>query len=299
MKTPTGDYWPASWRPAGQVRLDQASSQGQAGQVGAAPGAGLVPDPVQVGIDGADTDEQLGGDLRVATALGDQGDQLAFPGAQPGQLRRLLGLQAWGGEQQRVLGGGGWAHRRAAVLRCPGPCGPERLLGLVQRFPPAVRGHRWVGELTLPVQRRVGGPYRDGLSGAPGCGAQIPTPVQAVEQVNPVARARADLERFPQVLCGILEAACPQLQPRQLRQYPRQAPRVARVPGLGQPRRAHALGGGQVPGLDQPGGQPDAGYPGYPARDDAGRDLPGLPGQPQELSEIVGVNSGDAEDVQG
>ena len=66
--------------PAG---LDQSGAEGQAGQVGAAAAAGLVPDPVQVGADGADADVQLGGDLRVGAALGDQGDQLPFPGAEP------------------------------------------------------------------------------------------------------------------------------------------------------------------------------------------------------------------------
>ena len=62
--------------------LDQSGSQGQAGQVGAAAAAGLVPDPVQVGADGPDADVQLGGDLRVGAALGDPRDQLPFPGAE-------------------------------------------------------------------------------------------------------------------------------------------------------------------------------------------------------------------------
>src|SRR5262245_9348435 len=73
--------------------LDQARAEGQAGQVGAAAAAGLVPDPVQVRADGADADVQLRGDLGVGAALGDQGDQLAFPGtelcrARRGRLRR-------------------------------------------------------------------------------------------------------------------------------------------------------------------------------------------------------------------
>ena len=62
--------------------LDQAQGQGQAGQVSAAAAAGLVPDPVQVRADRADADVQLGGDLGVGAALGDQGDQLPFPGAE-------------------------------------------------------------------------------------------------------------------------------------------------------------------------------------------------------------------------
>ena len=36
-----------------QAGLGQAFAEGQAGQVGAAAAAGLVPDPVQVGADGA------------------------------------------------------------------------------------------------------------------------------------------------------------------------------------------------------------------------------------------------------
>jgi hypothetical protein len=44
-------------------KLDQSFGQGQPGQVGAAPGAGLAPDPVQVGADRADADVQPVGDL--------------------------------------------------------------------------------------------------------------------------------------------------------------------------------------------------------------------------------------------
>ena len=40
----------------GNFGLGQASGQGQAGQVGAAAAAGLVPDPVQVRADHADAD---------------------------------------------------------------------------------------------------------------------------------------------------------------------------------------------------------------------------------------------------
>src|SRR5258707_18591 len=56
--------WTIHGRAAG---LDQAFAEGQAGQVGAAAAAGLVPDPVQVGPDGADGDVQLPGDVRVGT----------------------------------------------------------------------------------------------------------------------------------------------------------------------------------------------------------------------------------------
>jgi hypothetical protein len=58
------------WREIGRmaVRLYQARSQGQTGQVGAAAAAGLVPDPVQVRADRADADVQLVGDLGVGAA---------------------------------------------------------------------------------------------------------------------------------------------------------------------------------------------------------------------------------------
>jgi hypothetical protein len=48
---------------AGAGRLDEAAGQCQAGQVRATAAAGLVPDRVQVGADGADSDGQLVGDL--------------------------------------------------------------------------------------------------------------------------------------------------------------------------------------------------------------------------------------------
>src|SRR6478736_1319979 len=67
------------------MRLDDAFLQGQAGQVGAAAAAALVADPVQVSAHGADADEELLGDLGVGPALGDERDQLAFPGAEPGE----------------------------------------------------------------------------------------------------------------------------------------------------------------------------------------------------------------------
>jgi hypothetical protein len=64
---------PTSARP-GPAELDQAFAEGQAGQVGAAAAAGLVPDPVQVGTHGADADVQVPGDVGVGAAPCDQGD---------------------------------------------------------------------------------------------------------------------------------------------------------------------------------------------------------------------------------
>jgi hypothetical protein len=60
--------------------LDEAGLQGEAGQVGAASAPALVADPVQVGADRADADEELAGDLIVGAALGDQGDPVPVPG---------------------------------------------------------------------------------------------------------------------------------------------------------------------------------------------------------------------------
>src|SRR5262249_54789903 len=62
--------------------LDQLGTEGKAGQASAAVAAGLVPDPVQVGADGADADVELGGDLGVGAALSEEGDQLPFLGAE-------------------------------------------------------------------------------------------------------------------------------------------------------------------------------------------------------------------------
>jgi hypothetical protein len=110
--------------------LDQASGQGQAGQVGTAAAAGLVPDPVQVRADRAGANVQLGGDLGVGTALGNQPDQFPLPGAELPRVRHRLLRRSRVGEQQGLLGGSGYAHRRAAVLGRPRPAGSQCLPGL-------------------------------------------------------------------------------------------------------------------------------------------------------------------------
>ncbi len=86
--------------------------------------------------DGADADVQLGGDLRVGAALGDQGDQLAFPGAELGRSR-CRGRWSGGGEHQGILRRRVPAHRRTAVLRRPRQVRSERLPGLAPLFLPA------------------------------------------------------------------------------------------------------------------------------------------------------------------
>ncbi len=77
-----------------------------------------------------------------------------------------------------------------------------------------------------------------------------------------VAGPRGELEAFLQVRRGVAGAAGLLIQGRHLRQQVRLAPRVARVPGPGQPRRADLLGGGQVPGLDQRVGKDPGQIPG-------------------------------------
>jgi len=71
-----------------------------------------------VGADGADTNVQLGGDLGVGVAAGDQGDQFLFPGAELRQPRRLRRLRVFRDEHGGELGGGSQAHGRAAFLSC-------------------------------------------------------------------------------------------------------------------------------------------------------------------------------------
>ena len=96
--------------------LDQALGQGQAGQVGAAAAAGLVPDPVQVRADRTDADVQLRGDLRIGAALGDQGDQFPFPGAEPPSPGPPRGRRRAGAVSIRAYSAA--ASRLIAAPRC-------------------------------------------------------------------------------------------------------------------------------------------------------------------------------------
>ena len=58
------------------ARLDQASLQGEPGEICPPPTACLVSDAVKVRADRADADMQLTGDLHVGPALADQSYQL-------------------------------------------------------------------------------------------------------------------------------------------------------------------------------------------------------------------------------
>ena len=74
-----------------------------------------------------------GGDLGVGAALGDQGDQFPFPGAElPGVVAAAGTVPGW--LAQGILGRGGQAHRRATVLRGPGQLRTERQTGGAQGF---------------------------------------------------------------------------------------------------------------------------------------------------------------------
>ena len=97
---------------------------------------------------------------------------------------------------------------------------------------------------------------------------------------------------------GVAGPARPQVQVRDPGQQVRLVPQVARVPRPGQGRLPGARGFGQVPGIGQDDGQHIAARPGEPAGD-PGRDLPGLPGQPDRLVVIAGVIGGEAELGQG
>jgi hypothetical protein len=88
----------------------------------------------------------------------DQGDHLVLAGTELAQLR--LGLRCGrvpGGQQQRILRGGGQAHRGAAPPGCLSPLVAELRPGPGERFlpPPSV-----VREVDQPVGAQVGGARR-------------------------------------------------------------------------------------------------------------------------------------------
>ena len=167
------------------------------------------------------------------------------------------------GEHEGVLGGGGDAHRRAAVLGRLRPAGPERLPGLAHLFIPA--GHepgRKGGLRCALVDCNACGPQREGLGGAAGRGAQVPALGQAGEQLKRVPGLHREAESFSQVRRGVAGAARPQVQVHDPGQQDRLDPHVARVPGPGQACRPGALGFGQVSGTGQHYGQHIAAPPG-------------------------------------
>ena len=132
------------------------------------------------------------------------------------------GPDGWGccglgiGKHECVLGRGVQAHRRAALFGGPGPARSERLPGPPERPLPAAYLIGRVLGLLAPRERGVHGPHRDGLGGPPGRRAQQPAAVQGIGELSPLAGARVDLDRFPQVRRGVWETACLQVQDHQL-----------------------------------------------------------------------------------
>jgi hypothetical protein len=114
---------------------------------------------------------------------------------------------AAGREHQGVLGGGGYAHRRAAVLGVPRPAGSQRLPGIAQLFLPAELEPGRIGESLAPVDCDTGGPQRQGLGDPPGRGAQVPALRQAGAQLKPATGPHPEVEPFPQVDRGVVGAA--------------------------------------------------------------------------------------------
>src|SRR6478736_10223722 len=160
-----------SWAMA----LDDAFLQGQPGQVGAAAAAALVADPVQVSAHGTDADEELLSDLGVGPALGNEGDQLAFPGAEPGEPglpgRRVRDVLARGDDgelhrrRQRYGGAAALGRGELPVVQRPPGLGqrPLAVPRLLQRCDQP-------GRLALGRYRR---PQGDRLGGPPGRRAQV------------------------------------------------------------------------------------------------------------------------------
>ena len=307
-----GPGYPFSRRPGGRGRsthsrrgpqgglagpgLDQCGGQGQAGQVGAAAAAGLVPDPVQVGADGADADVQLRGDLGVGAAPGDQGDQFPLPGAErPGPPPPARGgpgsvsSRAYSAAVARLIA----APRSSAARVRSGPsacrawrCGPCRRRsssgesGLLV-LQDAARAAQTV---TASAERPVAAHSCPQQSRALPVSFQWPVRVASWSNSRRCAAASG---RRPASSSNVTISPAGPLDDQ-----------VAGVPGPGQGRRADGLGGGQVPGLDQHRGQVVADPPGCRAGDAVG-DLLGLPGQPHGPVLVAGAKGGGAEVRQG
>ena len=84
----------------------QAGLVGVADGLGAVAGAGLGEDPVDVGFHGGVADEELLGDLGVAEAGGEQGEDFGFAGGEPGGQLPVAG--AGFGRIRRAAGDRGY-----------------------------------------------------------------------------------------------------------------------------------------------------------------------------------------------
>ena len=93
----------------------------EAGEVGAAPAARLVPDPIEVRADGCDRDEELSGDVLVAFAGSEKTKDLPLPVAELDPSRPVAsGLQEQRSQRRGDVG--------AAVSHLPD--GGQHLVGL-------------------------------------------------------------------------------------------------------------------------------------------------------------------------
>ena len=113
-----------------EPRVTTAAAVHLPGQLGSRPNAQLAVDASEVGLDGGDAHEQLGGDLAVATA---EGDEVGDPDFGGGQLARPQRCDAV--KFGRRLG----PHGLAPISGEPGPRVREHAGGVVRR--PAGAAH--------------------------------------------------------------------------------------------------------------------------------------------------------------
>ena len=154
--------------------------------------------------------------------------------------RGLRAVQAWcrgrrrpvrSGEHENVLGRGGQAHGLTAFLGRLRLSRAERLPGFVQGFLPLepalglIRMQR--DREPLAAQRDHRGPYRDGLGGTPGQGAQVPAAVQVLDHSSAYAGPQGGLEGLSQVPGGVRVTVRAQVENHHLLQ---QVPRLHRSP---------------------------------------------------------------------
>lgn len=166
--------------------------------------------------DGPDADVEAIGDLRVGVALGDQGDEFPFPGAEqlPGSGFRGFLLLCRSRDQGGELGGCGDRHPGSALLGLAYPARFERLLKLPRVFhvlglipgsgPPSP---------PLPV-RGKSRPERNGVTPASRRGAQVYAALDGFGQLQAVAAPGKESERLCQAGACAGQVACPALKIR-------------------------------------------------------------------------------------
>ena len=147
----------------------------------------------------------------VGAAPGDQGDQFPLPGAQLPCPRRRGLVRAEVGEHQGVLGRGGQAHRRAAVLGRARPRSSERLPGPAQGLlAPARLPGCPAGRSPAPWLNAVSAAHTVTVSAyRPVAMHTSPHAPQAVEHVEPVAGPRGDLQPLSHLPGGVARCGPP------------------------------------------------------------------------------------------